>query len=45
MNLIFMRPVYKDYIWGGEKLRKELNKDTPYERTAESWEISANRKS
>ena len=42
INLIFMEPVYKDYIWGGNKLKDELNKNTPYDRTAESWEISAN---
>lgn len=42
MDIIFMKPIYKDYIWGGEKLKKELNKYTPYENTAESWEISAN---
>lgn len=41
-NLIFMEPVYKDYIWGGNRLKEQLNKKTPYERTAESWEISAN---
>lgn len=43
MNIIFMEPVYKDYIWGGDRLKKELNKDTPYEKTAESWEISSNK--
>lgn len=41
-NLIFMEPVYKDYIWGGNRLKEQLNKKTPYERTAESWEISSN---
>lgn len=43
MDIIFMEPVYKDYIWGGEKLKKEFNKDTPFGRTAESWEISSNK--
>lgn len=41
-NIIFMEPIYKDYIWGGTTLKEKLNKNTPYERTAESWEISAN---
>lgn len=41
-NLIFMEPVYKDYIWGGNRLKEQLNKNTSYNRTAESWEISAN---
>lgn len=43
MNIIFMEPVYKDYIWGGEKLKKEFNKNTPFDTTAESWEISSNK--
>ena len=42
MNLIFMEPIYKDYIWGGNGLKEKLNKNTPYDRTAESWEISSN---
>ena len=25
-NVIFLEPVYKDYIWGGNKLNKLLNK-------------------
>lgn len=37
-----MSPVYKDYIWGGERLKKELNKECDYDKVAESWEISAN---
>lgn len=41
--VIFLEPVYKDYIWGGKKLKKELNKNTPYDITAESWEISTNK--
>lgn len=39
---IFLSPVFKDYIWGGERLKTYLNKNTPYEKTAESWEISTN---
>lgn len=42
MNIIFLNPIYKDYIWGGNKLEKKLNKKTPYKNTAESWEISSN---
>lgn len=42
MKVIFLEPVYKDYIWGGDKLKKELNKKVPYDRVAESWEISSN---
>ena len=42
MDIIFLEPVYKNYIWGGEKLKNEFNKDTPFKETAESWEISSN---
>lgn len=34
-----MMPVYKDYIWGGNNL-KRLGKAAPEGRVAESWELS-----
>ncbi|MBE6905855.1 MAG: class I mannose-6-phosphate isomerase [Ruminococcaceae bacterium] len=34
-------PVYKDYLWGGTKLKEEFHKQTDLERIAESWELSA----
>ncbi len=43
MQPIFFKPVYKDYIWGGNKIKDLFKKDTPYEKTAESWEIAANK--
>lgn len=42
MEPLFMKPIYKDYIWGGTRLKEILDKDTPFETTAESWEISTN---
>ena len=42
MEPIFLEPVYKDYIWGGTRIKYSLNKHTPYEKTAESWEVSTN---
>lgn len=39
---IFLAPVFKDYIWGGNKLKTLFKKETPYEITAESWEVSTN---
>ncbi len=36
-----MQPEFKDYLWGGQRLRDQLKKNTPYEVTAESWELSA----
>lgn len=42
-EIIFLKPVYKDYIWGGTKLKTYFNKQVPFEKTAESWEISTNK--
>lgn len=42
-NIYKLTPAYKDYLWGGNKLKEIYKKDTPYEVTAESWELSAHR--
>ena len=36
-------PVFKDYLWGGSNLKEKWNKNSPYEITAESWELSAHK--
>jgi mannose-6-phosphate isomerase len=36
-----MSPVFKDYLWGGNRLNKEWNKNSPYAVTAESWELAS----
>lgn len=36
-------PVFKDYIWGGTRLRDELGKKTDITPVAESWELSCHR--
>jgi len=46
MNSLYplkFHPVYKDYIWGGSKLKDKLNKRVPsnISHCAESWEISS----
>lgn len=33
-------PIYKDYLWGGERLRTRFGRTLPKERIAESWEIA-----
>ncbi len=38
-----MIPVYKDYIWGGDNLNKKYGKKSPYEITAESWEVASHK--
>ncbi len=40
---LFMEPKFKDYIWGGKRLKQIFNKNVENEDcTAESWEISTN---
>ena len=34
------RPIFKEKIWGGSKLRNQLFKNTSSDKTGESWEIS-----
>ena len=36
-----LSPAYKDYLWGGTKLREQFSKQCEYEVIAESWELSA----
>ena len=36
-----MAPAFKDYLWGGNRLVSMFHKNSPYDITAESWELSA----
>ena len=36
-------PVFKDYIWGGAKLKSEFHKVTDLDPVAESWELAAHK--
>jgi len=38
-----MNPVFKDYLWGGNKLVTSWSKKSNYNITAESWELSAHK--
>lgn len=35
-----LKPAFKDYIWGGTRLRDDFGKDCDFDRIAESWELS-----
>ncbi|NKB25644.1 MAG: mannose-6-phosphate isomerase [Kiritimatiellae bacterium] len=37
---VTFKPVYKDYIWGGDKILHTYNRDEPPGIYAESWEVS-----
>ena len=43
MYPLMLEPAFKDYIWGGEKLRTDFNKKCDFDRIAESWELSCHK--
>lgn len=38
--IVKLKPVYKEYLWGGNKLNKLYNKNFPVAKVAESWEFA-----
>lgn len=40
MEIFKLAPVYKNYIWGGNKLKNIWNKNSNLDIIAESWELS-----
>lgn len=38
-----LTPAYKNYLWGGQKLRENYNKHSDLEKVAESWELSCHK--
>lgn len=41
--MLKLNPVFKDYIWGGDKLKKLYHKSSNLESVAESWELSTHK--
>ena len=37
---LLLEPAFKDYIWGGNRLKTDFGKDTDMTPLAESWELS-----
>lgn len=40
MKIEKLTPAFKDYLWGGTKLRDVYGKNCDFEKIAESWELS-----
>lgn len=40
-KFVLLAPAYKDYLWGGNRLKTQFGKKTDLENVAESWELSA----
>lgn len=43
MYPLLLKPTIKDYIWGGQKLKTEYNKQSDKNVLAESWELSCHK--
>lgn len=43
MAIFKLKPAFKDYIWGGTRLRDEYGKDCDFDKVAESWELSCHK--
>ena len=43
MQPLFLKPVFKEMIWGGTALRELFHYDIPSDKTGECWAISAHK--
>ncbi len=43
MAVIKLSPAFKDYLWGGTRLRDDFGKDCSFDKVAESWELSCHK--
>lgn len=43
MALVRLKPAFKDYLWGGTKLKEAYHKETNLNIVAESWELSTHK--
>lgn len=41
MDILFLNPIFKQMIWGGERLKQDFGYDIPGNHTGECWAISA----
>lgn len=43
MAILKLEPAFKDYLWGGTRLRDEYGKKCDFDKVAESWELSCHK--
>lgn len=43
MDILKLKPVLKDYIWGGEKLKEEFGFESELDKVAEGWMLSCHK--
>lgn len=42
-EVLFLQPVFKEMIWGGQRLRSDFGYEIPGDQTGECWAISAHK--
>lgn len=43
MEILKLKPVLKDYLWGGQKLKKDFGFESELEKVAEGWMLSCHK--
>ncbi|MGN1202098.1 MAG: type I phosphomannose isomerase catalytic subunit [Eubacterium sp.] len=43
MEILKLKPVLKDYIWGGERLKKDFGFESDLDKVAEGWMLSCHK--
>lgn len=43
MQILKLSPVFKDYIWGGHRLKDDYGFDTGFDKTAEGWMLACHK--
>lgn len=43
MQILKLNPVFKDYIWGGTRLKSDYGFDTGFDKTAEGWMLACHK--
>lgn len=43
MEIFKLKPVFKDYIWGGQRLKDDFGFESEYDKVAEGWMLSCHK--
>ena len=43
MEILKLKPIFKDYIWGGNRLRDDYGFETGFDKTAEGWMLGCHK--
>ena len=43
MEILKLKPIFKDYIWGGNRLRDDYGFETGFDKTAEGWMLACHK--